>query len=157
MIRILAIAVFTALPGFASATDAVPETPLAIWQAERATVFDAADITAEDFLWTARMVLVFADTPDDPRFRQQMAYLATRPEDLAERDVVVITDTSPVEKSALRTKFRPRGFMMVLVGKDGGVKLRKPFAWDLREISRSIDKMPSRQQEIRDRRAPVTQ
>jgi hypothetical protein len=38
----------------------------------------------------------------------------------------------------------------VLVGKDGGNKLRKPFPWDVREISRSIDKMPMRQREIRE-------
>ena len=49
-----------------------------------------------------------------------------------------------------RRKFRPRGFMLTLIGKDGEVELRKPFPWDVREISRSIDKMPLRQQEIRD-------
>ena len=39
---------------------------------------------------------------------------------------------------------------MVLIGKDGGVKLRKPSPWSTREISRSIDKMPMRQREIRE-------
>ena len=42
--------------------------------------------------------------------------------------------------------------MLALIDKDGGVKLRKPFPWDVREITRSIDKMPLRQQELRDRR-----
>jgi len=37
----------------------------------------------------------------------------------------------------------------VLIGKDGNVKLRKPFAWGMRELSRVIDKMPMRQQEIK--------
>jgi hypothetical protein len=41
--------------------------------------------------------------------------------------------------------------MLTLIGKDGEVKLRKPFPWDVREISRSIDKMPMRQREIRER------
>ncbi len=45
---------------------------------------------------------------------------------------------------------RPAGFMLVLVGKDGGIKLRKPSPWDVREITRSIDKMPMRQREIRE-------
>jgi len=40
--------------------------------------------------------------------------------------------------------------MLVLIGKDGGVKLRKPFPWNVREISRVIDKMPMRRQEIND-------
>jgi hypothetical protein len=37
----------------------------------------------------------------------------------------------------------------VIMGKDGEVELRKPRPWDVREISRTIDKMPLRQQEIR--------
>ena len=65
--------------------------------------------------------------------------------------MVVITDTDPDAKSALRTKLRPRGFMLVLIGKDGGVKLRKPAPWDVRELTRVIDKTPERQQEVRDR------
>ncbi|MEO0922698.1 MAG: DUF4174 domain-containing protein, partial [Pseudomonadota bacterium] len=42
--------------------------------------------------------------------------------------------------------------MLALVGKDGTIKLRKPVPWDVRELSRVIDKMPMRQQEVRDRR-----
>jgi len=63
--------------------------------------------------------------------------------------VVIIVDTDPSGESALRTKLRPRGFMMVLIGKDGQVKLRKPLPWDVRELTRSIDKMPLRRQEMR--------
>ncbi len=42
--------------------------------------------------------------------------------------------------------------MLVIMGLDGGVKLRKPFPWDVREISRSIDKMPLRRREIREKK-----
>ena len=66
--------------------------------------------------------------------------------------MVVITDTDPAAASSVRTKLRPRGFMVVLIGKDGGVKLRKPLPYSVREISRTIDKMPMRQQEVEDRR-----
>ena len=62
----------------------------------------------------------------------------------------MVTDTDPASQSALRETFRPRGFMMVLIGKDGQIKLRKPLPWDVREISRAIDKTPLRQQELRD-------
>ncbi|WP_366915545.1 DUF4174 domain-containing protein [uncultured Lentibacter sp.] len=104
------------------------------------------------FLWTNRLVIVFADSAADPRFNEQVALLAERSSELAERDVKVILDTDPAAKTALRQKFRPRGFMLMLVGKDGQVYLRKPLPWSVREISRSIDKLPQRQQEIRDRR-----
>ena len=50
--------------------------------------------------------------------------------------------------SALRERLRPRDFMLVVMGKDGEIELRKPNPWPGREISRSIDKMPLRQQEI---------
>ena len=116
------------------------------------SVFLTEPTAVESFLWTNRPIVVFADSPADPRFIEQMELLERDETALVERDVVVLVDTDPAAKSDLRTSFRPRGFMMVLIGKDGGVKLRKPFPWDVRELSRVIDKMPMRQQEIRDRR-----
>lgn len=151
-IRIISFAL-AAVAAFAPAAHAVEEaTPLARWEADHTIVLQAADIVIEDFHWLARPVVVFADSPADPRYRQQMELLLARMDALEERDVVVIVDTDPADPSALRTQLRPRGFMLVLLGKDGGVKLRKPLPWDVREISRSIDKIPMRQQEIRDRR-----
>ena len=109
---------------------------------------DMADLS--EFRWKKRPVLVFADSADDPAFIEQMELLLAREEELQKRDVVVLTDTNPAARSALRLQMRPRGFMLVLVGKDGDLKLRKPFPWDVREISRSIDKMSIRKREIRD-------
>jgi len=103
-----------------------------------------------EFHWKKRPVLVFADSEDDPAFQAQMELLREQTDDLRARDVIVLTDTDPAARSALRLKMRPRGFMLVLVGKDGEIKLRKPRPWDVREITRSIDKMPIRQREIRD-------
>lgn len=125
---------------------------LTAWEADPTQVFDAADIDLEVFRWIARPIVVFADTPADPRFREQLELLGERPGELTERDVIVIVDSAPAERSEVRKKLRPRGFMMALIGKDGGVKLRKPFPWDIRELSRSIDKMPMRQEEVRARR-----
>ena len=111
---------------------------------------DMADLS--EFRWKKRPVLVFADSPDDPAFIEQMELLRARTDELALRDVIVLTDTDPDPRSPLRLMMRPRGFMLVLVGKDGGNKLRKPFPWDVREITRSIDKMPMRQREIREQK-----
>ena len=111
-----------------------------------------ADVTLDEFLWINRLIVVFADTDRDPSFQKQMAFLAERPEELQIRDVVVITDTDPENPSSIRTQLRPRGFGLVFVDKDGVVKLRKPGPWDVREITRSIDKTPLRIQEVRDRR-----
>ncbi len=128
----------------AATTEAAMETETTV------PFLDASETALEDHLWVARPIVVFADTPADPRFQEQIALLKARIGDLEERDVVVITDTDKAARSDIRLKLRPRGFMMVLIGKDGGVKLRKPSPWSTREISRSIDKMPMRQREIRE-------
>ncbi|MEM9394179.1 MAG: DUF4174 domain-containing protein [Pseudomonadota bacterium] len=143
----LVIAGFIAATGIAGANDdkGADLSPL-----------DGVDINLNDFLWVARPIVVFADTPADPRFVEQMELLAARPEELAARDVVIITDTDPSVRSELRKELRPRGFMLVVIGKDGN-RLRKPAPWDVREITRSIDKMPLRQEEIRLRKAPLSE
>jgi len=74
-------------------------------------------------------VLVFADSEDDPAYQAQMELLREQPVDLVSRDVIVLTDTDPAARSPLRLQMRPRGFMLVLVGKDGDIKLRKPRPW----------------------------
>ncbi|WP_417249974.1 DUF4174 domain-containing protein [Celeribacter sp.] len=105
-------------------------------------------VALADFLWDARVLVIFADNPRDPSFQRQLDLLAERPDTLEERDVVVLTDTDPAMATEVRTKLRPRGFTLVIVDKDGRVMLRKPSPWDIREISRAIDKTPLRQQEI---------
>ena len=108
--------------------------------------------TIDGLKWRKRVVLVFSDSPFNPLFDQQIKALRADPTPLAERDVVVLADADPAGQSALRDRFHPRGFMLVLIGKDGQIKLRKPLPWDVREISRAIDKTPLRQQELRDQR-----
>ncbi len=148
----LKICAFTAALGMASAAFATDTATSAVetWQADRTVIFDATEVDLDEFQWVARPVVVFADTAANPAFQRQMELLNARLDELTERDVVVITDTDRANPSALRTKLRPRGFMLTLIGKDGGVKLRKPFPWDVRELTRQIDKMPLPRQEIID-------
>jgi len=118
-------------------------------------VFSAPWATAQDlseYLWTKRPLVVFADTLANPHFKRQMELLAQSPEELVERDVVILTDTDPKTLSPLRAQLRPRGFALVLLGKDGKVKLRKPRPWTVREISRAIDNFPLRIDELRAQR-----
>ncbi len=145
MKQILAL-VFTALilgNGVAVAQDNAQDP------VETLEILDATSVDLNDFLWLKRPVLVFANSPADPRVVEQLDLLNDRPDPLLERDVVIIVDTDPDASSPLREQLRPRGFMLVVMGKDGEIELRKPAPWDVREISRTIDKMPLRQQEIR--------
>ncbi|MEM5542293.1 DUF4174 domain-containing protein [Sulfitobacter sp. AS92] len=141
----LVFAGLLATAAIAQGADAPLEDPLFL-------VADMADLS--EFQWKKRPVLVFANSENDPAYVAQMEYLQDREEELRLRDVVVLTDTDPAARNPLRLKMRPRNFMLVLVDKEGGIELRKPFPWDVREITRSIDKMPLRQREIREAKEP---
>ncbi len=135
----------------ADATPAPVAEPVAQIEPEPTPpLYEGAEASLDQFLWTARPIVIFADSPADPRFVEQMRYLSADPAELLVRDVVVLIDTAPKQRSALRDTLRPRGFMLVLIDKDGQVKLRKPAPWTVREITRSIDKWPTRQQELRE-------
>jgi Domain of unknown function (DUF4174) len=111
----------------------------------------AADVVLADLLYVNRAVIVFADSPQDPNFVRQMELLARDRGDLALRDVLVIVDTDPSVVTDVRKAFRPRGFSLVLMDKDGKAMVRKPLPWDLREITHAIDKSPLRRQEVLER------
>lgn len=97
--------------------------------------------TIDQFRFTAIPLIVFADTPEDPRFIRQIELLAARKDALFARDVVIIADTDPANPSPVRRELRPRGFSVVLIDKQGRVNLRKPEPWDVRELTRTIDRM----------------
>lgn len=141
-ILFLVLAAFIATSAVAQESDAASAS---------ASVLSADTVNLSDFLWLKRPLVIFADTPADPRYVEQMGYITSRLEALTALDVVVITDTDPAARSALRQKLRPRGFGLVLIGKDGVIYLRKPAPWQVREIIRTIDKLPMRQQELRER------
>lgn len=138
----LALFSATGIAGPAAAEDPVAPSDI---------ILQDNDVNLDAFLWLKRPLVIFADSPADPRFILQMEYINEGLNELAERDVVVLTDTARGEKTRLRERLRPRGFTLVLIGKDGTVYLRKPMPWDVRELSRVIDKMPLRQDEMRER------
>ncbi|MFZ5962754.1 DUF4174 domain-containing protein [Thalassococcus sp. BH17M4-6] len=138
----------TGLPAQSAGTSAPIQAPV---QTEE-MILPADTVDLAEFLWLKRPLVVFADNAADPRYVQQMQLLTERLDVLDERDVVIITDTDPFMGSQARRQLRPRGFMTVVLAKDGTVVLRKPEPWSVRELSRNIDKLPLRQQEIRDRR-----
>lgn len=118
------------------------------WQANPTQVFDAADVDLDALQYIARPIVVLANSPHDPMVSEQMEFLLERVDELVLRDVILILDTDPAANTYVRQRLRPRTFQLVLMDKDGRVHLRKPAPWDVREISRTIDKMPLRQQEL---------
>lgn len=116
----------------------------------------AADAQAEDplaeYLWVARPIVIFANAEQDPRLVRQLAELDSVETELEERDVVVIVDATPgrsrSDTTPLRKMFRPHGFNLLLIGKDGEVKKRSPRVVSGSQLVRQIDRLPLRQQEI---------
>ncbi|MBU9696896.1 DUF4174 domain-containing protein [Rhodobacteraceae bacterium HSP-20] len=138
LLRILLVAAL--LPLAATAQEAAEETGFAPVPADA--------IVWEELLYVKRPVVVFADSPNDPNFIRQMELIARDAAELAERDVILITDTDPAARTEVRQKLRPRGFSLVLLDKDLKPVIRKPLPWEVREITHAIDKFPLRRQEI---------
>lgn len=108
----------------------------------------AADLDA--YRWERRPVLVFAPSRSDPAYVEQRAMLEAAAAGLAERDVVVLSDTSATADGALRRALDPQGFEVLLIGKDGGVKLRERRPVSAAALFGAIDAMPMRRREAGD-------
>ena len=97
-----------------------------------------------------RLVVVVA-RPGDPRATQQHAALEHAAAALRERDVVV-QDVAPEAARCERPELgvaMQTAFEVLLVGKDGGVKLRREKPVAASEITALIDTMPMRRNEMR--------
>ena len=101
-----------------------------------------------EYVWLSRLLVIFADSPNDPRYTRQIEMLDSDPDALTERQIVLLVDTDPAANGPLRQKMHPHGFMLVVIDKDGSILFRKPTPWSVRELSRAIDKTPFRMDEI---------
>lgn len=146
-------AVFAASTGTAQSVPADAETsPNTAPVAEEKLLFlDAREIDVREYVWNHRLVVVMADTPDNPQFGRQLDEIRARAPEFVTRDVVVIFDANPEDQSPLRQVLRPNGFMVAIIDKDGEVKARRPSVRSGRELMGVIDKFPLRRQEILER------
>ena len=114
-----------------------------------------------DYLWERRPLLLFAPTESDPRLVETMRRIEASRCDFVDRDMVlgrIVTDgTSTRESHLIGTNQAHRliskfgistdSFSVVLIGKDGGEKLRVADVPDLQAIYAVIDGMPMRARE----------
>lgn len=129
------------------------DTGVAAPTAEDELLFlDARDIDVREYVWNHRLVVIMADSADNPQFDQQLEEIRDRADEFLLRDVVVIYDANPEDRSPLRLVLRPNGFMTAIIDKDGEVKARRPAVRTGRELMGVIDKFPLRRQEVLERR-----
>jgi hypothetical protein len=112
----------------------------------------------------ARPLLVFAPTDKDQALLVQIRLFASDRSAMHQREVLLVPITqnaeatasgpmSPQEAAAVRRRFHiaPNAFTVLLLGKDGGEKLRSHVPIPPETLIRTIDSMPMRQQEMRER------
>ena len=122
----------------------------------------ARAVELSDYLWQRRPLLVFAPTDSDPRLGETVRRIEASRCDFSDRDMVlglIVADgTSTLDGQVLGSKQAQRlmaqfgigatSFSAVLVGKDGGEKLRVNDVPDLPTIYAVIDGMPMRGREM---------
>jgi hypothetical protein len=115
-----------------------------------------------DYLWERRPLLLFAPTESDPRLIETMRRIEASRCDFVDRDMVlgrIVTEgTSTLDGHVVGTNQAHRlasefgigasSFSVVLIGKDGGEKLRANDVPDLQAIYAVIDGMPMRGREM---------
>ncbi|MEL6717830.1 MAG: DUF4174 domain-containing protein [Bacteroidota bacterium] len=113
--------------------------------------------------WKDRIILIFSESPEDRLMIQQLAQLEEDSEGLKDRDLVIYKIykesgidpagklLNPAMVEQLRSVYEVSGdsFSVVLIGKDGGKKLRKTNILLSQEILyQTIDAMPMRRAEM---------
>jgi hypothetical protein len=118
-----------------------------------------------EYQWKNRLLLLFAPSLDEPGYLKLKGDLSRQEKEVLDRDLLVFHilekgDTKlgnvPLSEGSgdyLREKFSINSgtFTTLLIGKDGGVKLRSQGPVELEEIFSLIDAMPMRQREMRDK------
>ena len=122
------------------------------------------------FQWKNRLLFLFSPNRSHPLFDALQKSLATEHAEVADRDLVTFEiiesgvsrmdtkELDPGVAQSLRDKFEvPSGlFAIILVGKDGGVKLNRQEQTRLEDIFALIDSMPMRREEMRQKNTTGT-
>jgi Domain of unknown function (DUF4174) len=109
------------------------------------------------YKWKARVLVVLTNDPSGPALIEQKRQLESLRGGAQERDLVLVqARAGSPEAKALRAQLGlgPGPFWAVLVGKDGETKLRTTEPISGRDLAATIDAMPMRQDEMRQRSRP---
>jgi len=105
--------------------------------------------------WQQRVLLIGAPTASQTDFQQQKKLLATAAKGLVERDFRVI-ELPYDHLSAADRQYWTRqlqqplsGFVVVLIGKDGGIKRTETQPLTPASLFGTVDQMPMRRDEMR--------
>ncbi len=114
------------------------------------------------FQWKNRLLFIFAPDSSHPLFKQLQSQIMDQKSEVEDRDLAVFSvlaqgpsqmNTTAIDRQeadSIRDRFgiSPNAFSLILIGKDGGIKLKRSDPVDLTEIFELIDSMPMRRNEI---------
>jgi len=121
------------------------------------TTMSAQELT--EFKWKKRILLLL-DTKNDLHTRNlQLNKFDGRYNEMTERDLVLLVynGMEVLDKDGIITNINPENVTygdfqgILLIGKDGDVKLRKKYIVEANEIFDLIDQMPMRRSEMKNR------
>ncbi|WP_297706704.1 DUF4174 domain-containing protein [uncultured Eudoraea sp.] len=112
-----------------------------------------------EFRWKNRVLLIIDTNNNLPVRDLQVNKFVSRNDEMEERDLVlfVCTEKEVLDNNGLKTNINPDKISygefqgVILIGKDGGVKLKKKFILEPKEIFDLIDQMPMRRSEMKNR------
>jgi hypothetical protein len=121
-----------------------------------------ADLDLDSLRWKNRVIVLFSPSESDASFQLQKQGLASSAQGVLERDLMVLEIVEQGQSRAgnhllseksvqdVRKRLGVVGgsFQVLLIGKDGGVKLRSSEPVSMKDLFGLIDSMPMRQQEI---------
>lgn len=124
------------------------------------------EISLDEYRWKNRIVVLFARDAESDLYQSQMKKFASRESGIKDRDLLFVSvfeeDCSKIDgkeisdKSAdsirQRLKAGNKPFRIVLIGKDGTVKLQREKVLTPDELFGIIDQMPMRRREMNDGR-----
>ena len=132
------------------------------------TIFTPIETLSTDltqFQWKNRLLFIFAEDVNHPLFKAVQSQIVAQKAELDDRDLIVFEVPAkgparmngiPIERKdadSIRNQFViPNDtFIIILVGKDGGIKLKRNDQVPLAEVFELIDSMPMRQREMQNK------
>lgn len=128
------------------------------------------DLDLDSLRWKSRILILFSPSASDGAYQLQGKDLESRFREAAERDLLIVEIFEEGESragdrvlskeaaEALRDRFAVQGgaFQVILIGKDGLVKLKSDQPVTTRDLFGLIDSMPMRRQEMEVQRKPTS-
>ena len=122
----------------------------------------ALDLDLDALRWENRVLVLFSPTEFDPSFQMQKQDLTSGAEGVLGRDLMILEilekgnsqagnmllSEKAVEDIRMRLGARSGAFEVLLIGKDGMVKLRSAEPVPVKDLFGRIDSMPMRRQEM---------